>query len=712
MKTADWEISRAITYSRAIGLLNLSDPENLGTGNIASHFRGIPDIIAQVVQRHKWNAGRGGTKNPILADLLSAVTVRVNPTEQSVFLKLLDGIFAKTGHDPKAIAELGDKVRNAMGRELNMDLVNIESTFLEMSNTMNIGSLYTRAGWRIEHLLGYHEGQPAQHLGHPGVMREMKALHLSWGGRHHWHQADWVKFHDVLSRQIGSNAIWWYAGQRNSESGKAGIYAEKYFEHLQKTGQIGKGVSFEQAFLGKDTFKPVDIQIWGKNGSGYSRERKTIFEIHEMQVNQSRGEMLGRLLRRSPGDYLLTVLQLAPELMDLNDPVKESRGVWGTVTKYIDAHGHEQEVKAPILGRRDELRNRFGEHGMERLSQIRTWINTVEDKYKGDPRFSSITNDVERRRKIMDFVITDLGSAFENLRQIDQRRLDPDSADGMEIDLKAEHIPVRNGDTKLRELMFGSSPTDRSAFMNIFTDGKGDSDFGDFDKLNEHNFNYILAKVWTDTNLDIIPTTADIDNYQVYEDIGAVGETALKRLIGDLPGWNEVAAKLQGLDLMIEHVARHGDLEQVYELCHEIFNLKNIVGEEHAKRAIFYVASTVATYMWETDAARMPFISNTPWGMALKAQLGDNISLSKVRFGPRAFTMDSNAVREFFKELSFDMGVLGIEGRWSYQHGKESFEATDSQWFLGEVMVQGFAYISLLIMYFYMKKALAEQSGH
>jgi hypothetical protein len=163
---------------------------------------------------------------------------------------------------------------------------------------------------------------------------------------------------------------------------------------------------------------------------------------------------------------------------------------------------------------------------------------------------------------------------------------------------------------------------------------------------------------------------------------------------------------------MIEHVARHGDLEQVYELCHEIFNLKNIVGEEHAKRAIFYVASTVATYMWETDAARMPFISNTPWGMALKAQLGDNISLSKVRFGPRAFTMDSNAVREFFKELSFDMGVLGIEGRWSYQHGKESFEATDSQWFLGEVMVQGFAYISLLIMYFYMKKALAEQSGH
>lgn len=695
----DWEFARAATFARGIQLLNLRAIEIIGSARIADHYRGIPDLVAKTSQRHKWNQGRGGQHNQLTPEVIGSMYTNVNPARGNWLDKLISRM-TKVGHDPVAIRKLAEESLHAFGLEgMDFDLTDQYSTYLELMNIFNLGSLFSRQGWRIQHILGY-DDRP----GHKGITEAMETAGLNKGDMSKWSRAQWSEFYDIITSQIGVGATWFWGGQENSHSGLASSMTEQLFHKYGKS----QGWSDDEIHHrlhsywteGKDTFKVIGVEIRGHHASDtYARREMDLTSIYQQHLYQSRGLLLERMMRRSPGDFLLTAIQMAPQLVEYYKD--EATSVWGTPTD------------EKVLNQQRKLINLFGDHGFAQLQGLRKWVISLDDAYNGDARFQEdidpkYANPQLRRKAIVEYAIKELGVALENTRQIHELRA-RDNTRTSNLEMQPDAIPDPDGKGTLRKLVFGKDAHDTTALLSMWT--QEDLDHGDVDKINQKSFFFGLAKAWTTLNGDTHIDTADIDNYQIYEDIAGVGELVIKRLIGDQPAWNEVTEQLMGLDELIEEVGRSGELEPVYELCKQIFNLRKIIGEEPAKKAVFVVASMVATYMWEHDMARFPFITNTPWGFFLTQSLGNDVSLSRLRFGKEAHSMDTNQIRAFFKTLGFDLGVIGTEGRWSFQHGKESFEATDSEWLISEVAVGGGTALLAIIIYLMIKKALDEQKG-
>ncbi len=695
----DWEFARAATFARGIQLLNLRAIEIIGSARIADHYRGIPDLVAKTSQRHKWNQGRGGQHNQLTPEVIGSMYTNINPVRGNWLDKLVSRMTA-TKHDPVAIKKLAEESLHAFGLQgMDFDLTDQYSTYLELMNIFNLGSLFTRQGWRIQHILGY-EDRP----GHKGIADEMKSAGLNKGEMMTWDRAQWGQFYDIITSQIGSGATWFWGGQENSHSGLAASMTEQLFHHYGKSqGWSDDEIHHKQHSYwteGKDTFKVIGVKVQGhQESAAYARREMDLTSIYQQHLHQSRGLLLERMMRRSPGDFLLTAIQMAPQLVEYYKD--EATSVWGTPTD------------EKIINQQRKLINLFGEHGFKQLQGLRDWVIKLDTAYSGDDRFKEEINpnyaDPQLKRKaIVEFAIKELGVALENTRQIHELR-SRDGTRSNDLTMQPDAIPDHDGKGTLRKLVFGEDAADKTALLSMWT--SDDLDHGDVDKINQKSFFFGLAKAWTTLNGDTHIDTADIDNYQIYEDIAGVGELVIKRLVGDQVAWNEVTEQLMGIDELIEEVGRTGELEPVYELAKHIFELRKIIGEEPAKKAVYIMASMVATYMWEHDLARFPFITNTPWGFFLQQSLGDNISLSRLRFGRHAHSMDTDQIRSFFHTLGFELGVIGTEGRWSYQHGKESFDATNTEWFLSELMVGGGLTIATIIIYLMIKKAMEEQSG-
>lgn len=746
LEPEDWEISRAISYARGIGLLNLRDIEIIGSAKSSDHFRGIPDIVAKVWARHKWNLGRGGAGISLTPQIFGAMNIPRNPDDigvaKNIWQRIARAAKGEYKHDPHAINELAKANLKALGEVLgtNFDLSDADTTFNEILNSFNLGSFYSRHGWRIEHLMGV-DGSP----GHEGILTRMREAglveNLSWENNKKWGDTEWKKFYNIITLELGTGALWFYTGNIDNHGMMAGNRIQRYFNTLKDRQIIPRNLVWENAafkdqgwewkdyFEGKNAFKKLPIDVWLSGEDGYAEARQNLSTIHQWQVFQGRGEVLHRMMRRTPGDFILNAIQVAPELAKVYAE-KGRNGTWSQDESNSVWSVNPDAMDAATKNRKAYLQNQFGEHGFKKLQELRGWVKHVERTFDGDPRFSVENNSefddprdangnrvefkgLERRRKaIIQHVVNELAIGFEKLREIKEERNSEGFARGNEdLTMRPEHLTGDEIDPAVRDLIFD----DQNGLFSKFD--LCDHDFGGEDRINQHNFFFGLARAWTMTNRDAHIDTSDIDNYQIYQGIQGAGENVIKRLIGDLPHWNEVTEKLMGLDGMIEKIGLTGDLEDMYTLCHEIHDLRKIVGLENAEKAVFYIASTVATYMWEHEMTRIPGVSGTPWAFEIEKRLnadfgkGRRLSLSKIQFGKTAHTMDTKAIQEMFNTLGYDLAVLPEFGKHSLDHAKRNFDAREVESFFAEELPGGFMQWAILLLLIYMKKAMEENQN-
>jgi hypothetical protein len=618
-----------------MGLMGLRDLETMGTADAAGDFKGIPDLVGKLYQRHKWRQGRGGPDITHIPELFTMEMVH-NPERRSFF----DRLFKKRSWVPQKIYDVAQQKVKEYGDIVDRALLDRKGYYPELMNIFNIGSIVTRAGWRIEHL-------------QDAVKDILKSdeFKLNFDERKtKWGKNEWETFFDVASKKHGVSSLWFYVGARVDAEMSRALGEVLGYDHEVPGHEV------HEYFIGKRAFEEI-FEITDPNGQ---RRKVNFYDFRQAKEWEVKGEIFQRFLKRSPGDFLLNLTQLVPELM------KPDSDLWKSsdeIRKKYKKDSHKIKQAEALQG---FVKERWGDEGFTQLEQVKNWFSKITDK---------------------DTFFEKLGTALEKARAVGRIEMIPEDID--------------DKDAELRELVFGKD--------GIVTYLKNqDEDFGDYDRVGNYGFFYNVGRAWSIKQGAANPNATDLDYASFYQKISKAGETVTRRLHSDVHMWDEVVKNLADLDHILYKAAASKNLEEIYKLHGGIHQLEGVVGEDEAKHANYLLASLVTSYFWEHNMARAPggVVNNLLTKLALRRK----VSLSKIHGGIYAYSWSDNEVRDYHRYLAFDVNATHQDGRWSYKQAQLSFDAKTDTFIVGDVLPSILTALSAYIMYVALKKALEEET--
>lgn len=654
-----WELERAISYSRGIGIMNLRDIEVMGTADSAADYKGIPDIVAKLWQRHRWGQGRGGmTEEQVLVPEIFTMDVIYNPEQKSLGHRL----FKKRSWIPQQIYDKAHEKLRGEVKHVERVLLDREGAYQELMNVFNIGSLVSRAGWRVDSLTPKKVNAVGDNETAMVLRRRLKVeADLDYDHSKDWEPHEWDKFYDIIVQELGVGGLWFYAAGKVETQLKNSL-ALRLGKELEE-GEFGDYYPGEKAF--EKIFEVV-------NEKGVEE----MLSLHDLRVRKdwvAKGELFQRLFLRSPGDFIMNLIQLVPDIIDPDNDIWEN-------------------PKDSELGRLTV--ERWGEEGYAQLKWIsENWFKSLFNEYNDDPRFSQLEGK-DKKDAILSHFFEQMGTALERAKSLNKTAMTEDDIIGGES-------PEDN--EKLRRLVFGSN--------GIITHFRGlHENFGDgtYKNLGNYGFFYRTGRAWKLKEGDVNPNTTDLNYFKVYREIAKAGESVIRRLQGDVHTWDQVVSAMSGLDDMLLDMGSSKDPKAFYELHRKIHSLKGIVGPTEAKRANYLLASLVASYFWEHKATRLPFgvLTSIPAKMLLRK----GISVSKLHGGIGALSWNDNEIRNHFRALAYDLHVINQKGAWSYEAGQIAFDAKTDAFVLGNALPSILTVITLFLLLRNMRKA-AEDEG-
>ncbi|PJE60750.1 hypothetical protein COU86_02530 [Candidatus Roizmanbacteria bacterium CG10_big_fil_rev_8_21_14_0_10_36_26] len=660
----DWEVERAMVYGLGIGICSLMDPEVIISAdpNWESDFRGIYPLAPVLSAKHNWGLGRGYPVATYVPELMK-MDVTLFPEQRGFFRRA----FFKKEWVPKKLHDWVAGKSKDLREKILTEFLDRRGQYQELLNMVNIGaSLNSRHGWRttlIKEILK-EVIQTEDWMGDRRIEFEdfNKEAIFKWGNK------EWDAFFDLGQRLYGTAAIWWLAPDRVKGELKrylAGQLRKKTLKDAEfseyETGEKAHEKRFE--FLVKD-----------KNGQ-FKKQKLTFAELREMRKDQLRGEGFYKYFRRNPGEFVLLLSQLAPEIFDLKNEIDGNK-----------------------------LRQRWGTVGVENLTKVRAWLKDVLL-----PKFVNVDTQVGPGKTHKDMkaavkyaierLVEESGTAYELLT------IDTDDKKRIKrLEVEAGDIK----DEKIRAALFG-----QGGLMNILAA----DDFGGFDdagkfSLGDQGFFYRIGQAWTLKQNEINPFATDMNHYAFYKIIGSVGEDVMKRWLTDANIVKEIIGGVGHLDELLLEAARTRDLSKIMELHKKMYDpLKAIMGKEYAQRANYIMASIVAQFFYEHSFTRKSFLQ-FPFTNLMKLVLRKNVALSKIiTENINAMSMDENALRDYFMKLSYGMNILPEKGLWSLEQLENAFDAKTDTFIFGNVAPNIFVVAALFILFTNLKKALEEAEG-
>lgn len=372
-----WQIDRAISYGRGVGLLNLQDVQTMGLGDPNPSIRDIPGLIGKMWQRHKWKQGRGGPHSHMHVPELLTMDVVYNPESRSYISRLLN----RRKWVPSKVHDLAKKKVKELGPELDYMLLDRQGAFQELSNILNLPSQFDRAGWRVE-FLQPGGGEVRSEIGRK-IMQAMmgEGIPIKEGqkieDRIEWGIDEWHKFYDVITKELGAGALHFYLDKRvKAESYKMVAKAFNLpTDHLkfEKDSSATKEQSKEAAKQRSEiaaAVKKYEKEHPLKKIPSKKGPQLTFYEIKQKVEAEIKGENFYYLFNRSPGDFLLNLQLLVP---DLRDPDSK---LWGAEK--------DLTIQEHLIFEKWGDRN---SPGFKKLKEIHEWHNDVIKKYKEDEPF-------------------------------------------------------------------------------------------------------------------------------------------------------------------------------------------------------------------------------------------------------------------------------------------------------------------------------------
>lgn len=721
----EWKLTRAVTYAPAIGIIKLTDILKAGTADPDwGNFAGIHPWMAAIQAVHNWNLGRGGRYAGRIARFLLGMPLEIFPIRRPFLAR----VWSKKRWRPEEFKNAIDEASEILGARLwelmltkatpeqRKRLYPLISVFQELLRILSIpADLDSRAGWRIGQLTeNDFKKSLKEKLKKMGFSSEQVDKKAGYGSfwKSDWSLEDWRFIMDTAMENYGTGSLFWYLTTgpgRLSQELKRLVWDQAGRE---ERGERAVEVDFESFFEGiwepktKTLEKMFDFEIGGR------KEKRSLAEIREIRRSQLMGEIFFRHLRRNPGDFLILLTQMVPDLLASPPEVRGGKKIPTTILDLAgktpaeirreirSLEGKSNREKQQWLYIFESYYDRWGENFFI-LKEVRKWLLTQQQIFN------------EGREPDKKLSLGDLFSKFVEESLKAKARAVKRHPQGKFLYLEKEDF-VGEEPQKVFEAFFGKNGLTfiltKHSFDNLDNFFQA---FGDYNKFGEDNFFYRLAWVWRLREGDINPFVADINHLKEFQYLGKVGEDVFGRLHGDAAYvYQEAIKNLAGLPELLFNIANHqADPKELDKVFLSIFNaLKGTMGDGYAWRAVAKLAQLTTMFFLEEDWTRgLKSSLFFPFTLLKRAVEGKKISLSKiVTNNIFAYSMDTDAVRRFFLHLSRDLGVLPEKGMYSEDYLNQVFEATLPE-FLPEFGFRGLWFLAVFLFLLYLKKALEEQ---
>lgn len=670
-----WKIERALVYSPAIGIDTLIDIETMATADPKwGDFKGIHPLLQVVSAKFNWTLGRGDPAAGRIARYLLSLPVEYIPKKEGI-----QRLWKKKRWVPKKFADMIDKGIRNYGDEIISDLYSSGGLYQELLNMLTFApSLISRHGWRMSGI--YEE---LSNIPRIKEMTEGKKTADFWRLDDKWSHANWQIIWDEGLRKYGTASLWWFI-----EAGPGRLGQELKRLVLKQKGEREVNLNFDLLWV------PGNYQVKNKmleeafefeiNGE---KRKMSLLEIRQMRLNQLRGELFFRYLRRDPGNFILLLSQMVPQLIDkenllFDDTLGDTREE--IIHSINNLPGKSKLEKQKILAEFDNLYSKWGDFFFK-LKELRSLI---KEKSGGDIS------------KFIDELITQSNIALQET--IKRKGLYCDENDFR--------------DSKIRDFIYSEK-----GVIKILTSldlNKLDEfykKFGDYNRFGEDNFFYRMANAWFIKEFNINPFSADVNHFEVFKHIGKGGEDVFTRLHGDtLTIFQKCIKELSGLSELLLEVAQTGNMEKIYSLHKNLHEaLSGAMGQEYAQRANYILAQIVSKFFLEHSLARDPKLNWVfPLSLLTRFFLTRELSLSRILTNNiHAFTMDTNAVKSYFMMLAHRYNFIPQEGAWSKEQLERVFDATKEQFFVGDFAPKFLWFLILFLLFSYIRKAIEETQG-
>ncbi len=753
-----WEIERALKYANMTSFLTSMRAFEImatGTPHEESHGSLFYDMLKFFNPSWMWRILRGSPHNTMHMPEIYELKVDTAP-QMSFWQRVITPSQWKYWDPEKEKEQAGKNFQQEKYKsldEMEKDWLLQDSEFKKLLNIFGIGGLASRWSWRGAGFSSTYDKILRFDTTLKDYFKEFKM------------SDDWTKAYELLTERVGAGARFFFDAERAKkfadfalgvDSSKAKVKESKKIvemslkNHLKKTDKEWKKMSKKQkkqyiheyqsggkkaeiiyTLEGEDyTYSDLldkqiedELKKMSKKEKGYVEEEYqkgkkyraivykesgkdyTYSELLEARTLVLRGSNFYTLLQRSPIDFLNNINQMAPEVLSKEfggitiKIDEEDKDIIDYITLDINSDTFKNlhaDEKNKLQLHQKRLILRFGEKNMVCLQKINKFYkNTFTlgiqalDIKEVDGKITS--NDKE---KITEWFYGELADSSEKVKLRNGARM--------------ERRDIN--DQGLADLLF-SEDKNNQGIIPYFQGsiGSEESEFGSDDKSlgnAKDGFFYRMARTWyNDMGHNMHPNTADIDWRYVFQEMGTkAGENTIRRLWGDLHGWNEITKKLANLDHMLMDAAKSHKLEEIEKLHHEIHTLESIGLD--AKRANYYIATIVARYFRENSVARIPFFI----GKAYELFNAKTVSLSRLHGDRHAMTMDVDDINAYFRRLGYDHAI-GFDGPWSFEMLSRAERVDTAKIWMTDFIPNTAVLLGLFSIVKWIQKALKEQEG-
>ncbi|MFZ2206526.1 MAG: hypothetical protein WA061_03050 [Microgenomates group bacterium] len=734
----DWEIERALKYAQGIHLTQtIRGFEIIASGRPPQHFRGSADNMVDMAgvlnPNWKWQMGRGGPQNmPVYREAMYADMIKKRP-EKNLGKRIWNDLFGKDHWNPEEVHDTYGKNKWNTDEKIMEKWAEIEDqwlykdiSFRKMIKLMGLGGLAGRGGWRLE---GFRAGIDSQGSEYAQYVEKIQDAILQ-ANAEALGKKDLTGFnldqktYDQLAKSVGVGSRFFFDQARGDAFAK-----EELWKYLEAKG----------GFVKDDTPARELDKLWyeytfGEHGNDDiitlpGGEKMTLMELDEVKVLTLRGLNFRDLMKRSPMDFLNSLINISPELL--------TKGLGGVGDEYFifnedalekkvheleNTKGKREELLMKIKVKQADMRRMWGtdkQENRDHLLAVRGFYKSVEEwgeaqlKTKGKLPMDKQLKDAKKEdieKHVWEPLYRTMDLAIEKVRLHNSPEMSRE--DIIVMNENGEGVDAAATEA-IRDMFFGAG--DKKGLVTYFNslnencgvdaDGKEMSVGQWTDK--DRGFFYHMGRSWyNELGHNFPPDTSDVDWRYILHNMGAnSGENMVKRLWGDLNAYNGVMSKLMSLDDILAKCASSNSLEKIMEIHAGIRGLKGICGDEPAYEMQFYLAQVVARYFQENSMTRMPGL-----GMLARLAGGNTISLSKIYGGAHAMTMSTDGINAYFQSLGHG-DYIAEEGIYGVERLQQALGADWQKMVITEMIPNIATALTLFLLYKYLKDAMDETGG-
>ncbi len=603
-------------------------------------------------------------------------------------------------------------------------------SFKKMIKLMGLGGLAGRGGWR---LTGFQGGVDSAGSEYEQYVSKIQEAVLQANGEMNGKTgpesfSPTQAVYDQLARSVGVGSRFFFDQGRGDAYAKAELW--KYLE--------AKGGFSLKDTPGRELDKLWYEYTFGEHGNEDiitlpGGEKMTLMELDEVKVLMLRGMNFRDLMKRSPMDFLNSLVNITPELLTeglggmpdeyfiFNEHALEQE----ITRKYSDkTKGEKEEMLMNIKVKQTDMRRMWGTDRVENqkhLLAVRDFYKNIEKwgekKLRAEGHLKEGEKfDGKKHKDLVDKYVWEplyrsMDLAVEKVRLHNSAEMKPDDI----IVMNENGEGVDNAATKaIRDMFFGTEENNNGlvTYFNSLNERcgvEGVSEVGVKElSVADRGFFYHMGRSWyNELGHNFPPDTSDVDWRYILHNMGAnSGENMVKRLWGDLNAYNGVMSKLMSLDDVLAKCASSNSLEKIMEIHAGIRGLKGICGDEPAYEMQYYLAQVVARYFQENSNARLPFLVGT----AYSAFNGGKISLSRIYGGMHAMTMTTDGINKYFQELAYG-NYIAEEGIYGVERLQQALGADWQKLVVAEIIPNVSTALFLFLIYQYTKKSMEEAEG-